>query len=497
MAAHSRSSPPLFPYYELHLSLKYLRSRFSSIAALLSVTFGVAVIWIVLSIMGGYIIVLRETIRGQESHLTIYGSAPFSVAHILQLEELIRSVKNVRGTAPFIETLAMYKSGQLNPCQLRGIHPRRELEVSEIGRYVLRPEELERVLPEIEATGKDSGDGDKAKARSPVVSIDSILRSENRKPLEPGELERFFEPEFTAKILQEHNPRTLRALGNTVPPAVIVGVQFLIERKMFLGQVVEIGTVKPEQQGPMEQRFAHESFVVVGAFKTGDYDFDSRSIFVHVDFLKNMLELFDARSNSYRYEGIRVSVDDFDRVNDTRKELEAILLPVAPWLRVITWEDLKGNILTAVLIEKFVIYFLLVLLMSFTGCMVLLMLLLTVIEKTRDMGVLLALGATPSGVVRIFLINGLLLVSVGTLLGLGIGYLFCLYINPIHDWIHSVTGLRLFPPEIYHMDRIPISFQSGDVLLSIAPPLFLGFFSSLIPAFWASRRDPIKAIHHA
>ena len=118
------------------------------------------------------------------------------------------------------------------------------------------------------------------------------------------------------------------------------------------------------------------------------------------------------------------------------------------------------------------------------------------IEKTRDMGVLLALGATPGGVVRIFLANGLMIVAAGTLLGLAIGYLFCVYINPIHDWIQATTGWRLFPAEIYHMDRIPITFQLGDVLLSIAPPVVLGFLSSLIPAVWASRRDPIKAIHY-
>ncbi len=495
MAANSRATPPFFPYYELHLSLKYLRSRFSSVAALLSVTFGVAVILIVLSIMGGYVTVLRETIRGQESHLTIYGSAPFSVTHVVELEELIRGVKSVKGTAPFIETLAMYKSGALNPCQLRGIHPRRELEVSEIGRYVLRPEELERVLPEIEATDEAPGGGSDSRARS-VVLIDSILRASERKPIGPDELEKFFEPELGIEILRMHNPGTLKSLGETRLPAAIVGVQFLLEHKVLLGGVVEIGTVKPDQSSAAGEQFANRSFVVVGAFKTGDYDFDSRSIFVHVDYLKNMLELFDPRANTYRYEGIRVAVDDLNHVTDAKKELKARLQAVAPWLQVLTWEDLKGNVLTAVVIEKFVIYFLLVLLMTFTGCMVLLMLLLTVIEKTRDMGVLLALGARPGGVVSIFLMNGLIIVVAGTVLGLLIGYVFCFYINPLHDWIHAVTGLRLFPPEIYHMDRIPISFQPLDVLLSTAPPLVLGFLASLIPALWASRRDPIKAIHY-
>jgi lipoprotein-releasing system permease protein len=165
-------------------------------------------------------------------------------------------------------------------------------------------------------------------------------------------------------------------------------------------------------------------------------------------------------------------------------------------LGVYTWEQLRKNLLSAVKIEKFIIYFLMCLLVAFTACMVLLMLVLTVIEKTRDVGVLMSLGATPRGVVKVFLTNGMILSFVGTLMGLGLGYLFCAFINPIHDWIYSVTGLRLFPAEIYHMDRIPVAFQPLDVLLSIGPPLVLCFLASLVPAVWASRRDPIKAIHH-
>ena len=142
------------------------------------------------------------------------------------------------------------------------------------------------------------------------------------------------------------------------------------------------------------------------------------------------------------------------------------------------------------------IYFLLVLIVAFTACMILLMLILTVIEKRRDIGILLALGATPGGIVGIFLINGLALTVAGTAAGLLCGYVFCANINPIHDWLYTVTGIQLFPPDVYDLDRIPISFRTTEVLLSVTPALLLGFLASLIPAVWASRRDPIEAIHH-
>jgi lipoprotein-releasing system permease protein len=264
----------------------------------------------------------------------------------------------------------------------------------------------------------------------------------------------------------------------------------LLDHQMFLGQVITIATIKPESSEPVE-----ETFLVAGAFKTGDYDADSRAVYVHVDTLKNILDLFDPEENTYGYSGIRVKVEDISRLDETIKNIEAGLKKHRG-LRALSWEQLRGTLLTAVKIEKFVIYFLLVLLMSFTGLMVLLMLLLTVIEKTRDMGVLLALGATPTGVTRIFLAGGLVTCLAGTVLGLLLGYLFCWNINTIHDWVFALTGRELFAARIYHMDRIHITFQLGDVLLSVAPPVVLGFLASLVPAIWASRRDPIKAIHY-
>ena len=76
------------------------------------------------------------------------------------------------------------------------------------------------------------------------------------------------------------------------------------------------------------------------------------------------------------------------------------------------------------------------------------------------------------------------------------GYYFCEYINPIHDWVYHVTNVRLFSPDVYDMDRIPIAYRLWDLFLSIAPALALGFCASLMPAIWASRRDPIKALHY-
>jgi len=556
MQASTSPDVPSFPYFQFFLSLRYLKSRFSALAALLSVAFGVVVILIVLSIMGGYMEQLRESIRGQESHLTILGARPFSVSRITRLQRLVENVDNVAATAPFVETLAMYRSSQFNPCRLKGILPRQEVRVSGIGKYVLRPEELEGLLRDLHVDQAVESDGAPGLPRSGLPAatreIDKVLNSPTRAPLSAEELERFFGPtgtgteaprkDFRWELLERKNPTIVPDLQGSAPPACLVGIHLLLDREMFLGEVVTIITLDPRTSQPIPKKF-----LVAGAFKTGDYNADSRTIYAHVDTLKNMLGLFDAATNSYKYEGLRVALKHLDRVLETRENVQgalgstrwallgqaegqtlvclraplacggpllsgaaiealsssfaaaikaAIVVPEHSDLTIMTWEQRQHILLEAVRIEKFVIYFLVVLLIFFAACMVLLMLTLTVIEKTRDIGVLLALGATPFGVVRVFLTNGMILSVAGTILGLVAGYLFCTFINPIHDWIYAVTGRRFFPAEIYHMDRIPIAFQLSDVLLSIAPPLLLGFVASLIPAIWAARRDPIKAIHY-
>ena len=485
----------LFPRYLSFLSARYLLSRPSGLAAVLAVTFGVAIILITLSIMGGYIDELERVIQGQESHMIILGDRAYDVRDLPAVERTIEAFPNVAATSPYIETLAMYRSAQFNPCHLRGIVPETEPLVTALGRYTLRPSELDLILDRLDLEEeKDEAAAFLPRRQEPdaIDIVHEIQMAPGRMPLGAEEFASLFGAERRKEVLRTRNPEVLADLGGKLPPAVVVGIQLLLGREMFLGQVVTLATIAPGGYEPVQRKF-----VVTGAFRSGDFDADKQILYAHVDVIKNMLGLASLETGS-RYEGIRVAVKKADKVHTTRVRISQALEPEHPHLSVLTWDRIprQRNLLRAVESEKVLIYFLLIVLMAFTCCMVLLMLLLTVIEKTRDMGVLLALGATPGGIVRIFLANGAVLSIAGVALGLGAGYLFCTFINPIHDWIYVQTGVRLFPAEIYHMDRIPISFRLTDALSSVAPAVILGFLASLAPAVWASRRDPIKAIHY-
>lgn len=243
------------------------------------------------------------------------------------------------------------------------------------------------------------------------------------------------------------------------------------------------------------------NFLVAGAFKTGNFELDSQMFFVDNRRLATFLRSFSPLTGDLCFQTIRVSLDDYTHARKARGEMERALLELPPEtgarvVRIYTWEEQKRGFLEAVEWEKWLTAVVISFLNIFTACVILLMLVLLVIEKRRDSGILLAIGSTPGGVFSIFLINGLVITALGTALGLGLGVLFVENINTVHDWIRDATGYQLFDPEVYLMDRIPTVVKPLDTLASTLPALLFGFLASLVPAAWAARQDPIKAIHH-
>lgn len=489
--------------YNYFLSLRYFRSRFLALAAFLATMFGVAMLLIVQSVMGGYMSQLQENIRGQEAHLRILGSGPLGIKGFTDLEKSIKTVPEVRETAPYIERLAVYRSGvSIKPAMLAGVDPVRQAGVSDFASYMLRPEELGLLLDKHLPTQAPSGDEDSGAKAASIPAAMSYLHSmvsrEDRAPLSASELQKFFGLKWRREILQRHNP--LLAAEFPVPPAgLIVGVQSILERRVMLGQVLTVITLSPDSGREISERF-----LVTGAINSGDFQLDSGTLFADVQKVRNLLNRDLGKLQSpYRYQGIRIALDE-ELVDVTspaalekaRDQVELALIGSRLPLVVETWRSIRANLLKAVSIEKLLVYFIVLILIVFTGSMILLMLILTVIEKTRDIGVLMSLGATSRGVTSIFMFNGLLISMLGTICGLALGYVFSSNINWIHDQIYTLTGVQLFPAEIYKMDRIPVHFYPIDILWCTLPPVLVGLLASFIPATWAPRRDPIGSLQY-
>jgi lipoprotein-releasing system permease protein len=128
--------------------------------------------------------------------------------------------------------------------------------------------------------------------------------------------------------------------------------------------------------------------------------------------------------------------------------------------------------------------------------MMFIILTLLVVEKTRDLGVLQSLGVTPRGVAGIFLRIGCTLSACGLALGAAYGIGFALCINDIQRWVELFTGWQVFPRDTYYLDKIPVRFETLDLLLIIVPTVLVGFLGALLPAWRASRKDPVVALRY-
>jgi len=167
--------------------------------------------------------------------------------------------------------------------------------------------------------------------------------------------------------------------------------------------------------------------------------------------------------------------------------------------RVSTWEDRRRNILRAVEVERRVMAVILCLTVLVTGFLIFSILHTTVVEKTRDIGILKALGGTVRGIMSIFLLNGFLIGVIGSVFGVVGGVLLCKHLNDVEDLIFwlSQGRLRVFPRDVYAFDRIPTDPDPFWTIVIISCAAILAsFVAALYPAHKAARLHAVEAIRY-
>jgi lipoprotein-releasing system permease protein len=234
------------------------------------------------------------------------------------------------------------------------------------------------------------------------------------------------------------------------------------------------GTVSPMGHVPSMKRFR-----VAGFFESGMYQFDEAYAFVRLKDAQRILKLGDTVS------GIEIRVDDIYNADQIAKRISARL--GFPY-RTQDWMQMNANLFYALRLEKvamFVILTLIVLVAAFNIASTLIMM---VMEKTKDIAILKAMGATNSHIMRIFVIKGMVIGMAGTLLGVGLGTILCLVLKR-----YPIIKL---PGDVYYFTSLPVQLQAMDVVSIALAAIGICFLATIYPARQAARLNPVDAIRY-
>ena len=261
-------------------------------------------------------------------------------------------------------------------------------------------------------------------------------------------------------------------------PRVILGKELAANLGVAPGDIVEVmvpgGNVTPLGAFPRVDRFR-----VSGIFESGMYEYDSSFAYVSLAEAGRLLGLHG------RVTGIEVKVKDIYQAGAVASRVrERLGYPF--WAK--DWMQSNRNLFSALKLEKVVMFIILVLIVMVAAFNIISTLIMVVMDKTKDIAVLMTLGATRKTVRRIFALEGLLIGIVGTgagiLLGGGLCYLLARY-----------QFIRL-PSDVYYISTLPVDLTPGILLLVGASSILICFLATFYPSLQASRIDPVEAIRY-
>ena len=237
-----------------------------------------------------------------------------------------------------------------------------------------------------------------------------------------------------------------------------------------------------------------ETFTVVDFYASKMSEYDANFVFVPIDKLQELRGMLDPQSGTRYVSSIQLKLRDPAKADQVRDRLRKVFS--STYYVVQTWRDRQGPLLAAVQMETAILNVLLFLIIAVAGFGILAIFFMIVVEKTRDIGILKALGAHSTGVLGVFLGYGLSLGVVGAGAGMALGLLFVHYLNEIADALGRLTGHRVFDPSIYYFYEIPTLVDAWTVAWIVLGALGIAVLASVWPATRAARLRVVEALRY-
>jgi lipoprotein-releasing system permease protein len=269
-------------------------------------------------------------------------------------------------------------------------------------------------------------------------------------------------------------------------PGIILGVELAKHLSASVNDVIQVisplGTMTPMGMMPKMKRFR-----VVGIFYSGMYEFDNTFAYISIE---SAQRFFDMDS---RVTGIEIKTNDIYQVKEIGKEIRHRMgFPF--WTK--DWMEMNRNLFSALRMEKIAMFIILVLIVLVAAFNIISTLIMVVMEKNKDIAILKSMGAPSGGILRIFIIEGLVIGVVGTALGaiLGLGAAFNL--EKIEGFVEHLFGFKILSSEVYYIDKLPSKVNPIDVVWIVTTAILISLLATLYPSWRASKLDPAEALRY-
>lgn len=415
--------------YEAFVGLRYLRAKrrtrtlsLNTFISITGMTLGVAALIGTLGIMTGFQEDMQEKILGTTSHVVVQERGQPSMAGYSALLPQVESVPGVVAAAPYIFKQVLLTS----TTGVQGI--------------ILRG-----IDPRTEPTVTDLA-----------------------KNVTFGTIQDLAVP--------RHPAAPPASSSQAVLPGIILGKELATRLRTFVGQRVNVvspvGSVSALGMTPKIRPFQ-----VVGLFESGMYEYDSSLAYIALDAAQQFFGL------GQRVTGLEVKVDDVFAADAVAARVTAVL---GTRYSARDWMELNRNLFSALRLEKTMMFLLLVLITLVASFNIVGTLTMIVNEKQREIAVLKAIGATPTAIMRIFMLNGLVIGFTGTAIGIPLGYTFLYFIE--HYWTFDQT--------VYYLSHVPVHVKALDVCLVSFSAVLISFVATLYPSSQAAKLLPLSAFRY-
>jgi lipoprotein-releasing system permease protein len=260
--------------------------------------------------------------------------------------------------------------------------------------------------------------------------------------------------------------------------SILIGIE--LARRLGLSLEAEVTLIPPLLVDvPWGKIPKFEIFKISGIFESGMYEYDSSLVYISLSAAQKLFGLGE------RVSGVEIKLDDIYSAPRVAKKIgEKLVYPL--WAK--TWMEAHRNLFSALKLEKVTMFIILVLIILVAAFNIASTLIMVVMEKTRDIGILKSMGATRGSIRAIFTLEGLIIGAIGTVLGCLGGFFAC-------KALAEYQFIKL-PSDIYYINTLPVQIRAGDFLYISLFALAISLLATIYPAYQASRLKPVEALRY-